>query len=178
MAFIVFFLPLTFPVRAAETAGSSATMAYNIYSHNNNQTKLFVEKMAIKRVLERYDSPLVDSVNAFVDSCVQYDLNCYLLPSISGLESTFGKYTYPGSYNGFGWDGGYMKFASWEVGIKTVAQGLRQNYMDKGAQTIEQIAPIYSESATWAPRVQYFMNQFSAEEQNLRLLFDPKTVQL
>ncbi len=173
---ILFSLPKA--VQAEEIAGRSATMAYNTTDAALKQKDLFIKKMAIKRVLEKYDSPLARSVNAFMDSCVQYDLNCYLLPSITGLESTFGKFIYPDSYNGFGWDGGYMKFASWEAGINIVAQGLRQNYIGKGAKSVYQIGFLYSESPTWALRVQYFMNQFVVEEQNLQLLLDQKTVQL
>ncbi|KKQ01415.1 MAG: hypothetical protein US11_C0009G0027 [Candidatus Roizmanbacteria bacterium GW2011_GWA2_36_23] len=85
-------------------ADSSANISYNneIGLHNS----LFVKKLAMKRILEKYNSPLKDEVDSFISACQKYDLDCFLLPSISGLESTFGKFILPASHNPFGWGGG------------------------------------------------------------------------
>lgn len=164
-------------VHAENIAGNSATIAYNTVNQNNTEY-YFIKRLAIKRILEKYHSPLLDSTDSFIQACMEHDLDCYLLPSISGLESTFGQFVASNSHNPFGWDGGYMRFDSWDKGINTVAQGLKQNYINKGATTLAQIGRIYSESPTWTPRVQFFMNQFTAEEQNLQLILGEKQVQL
>jgi len=152
-------------------ADSSANISYNneIGLHNS----LFVKKLAMKRILEKYNSPLKDEVDSFISACQKYDLDCFLLPSISGLESTFGKFILPASHNPFGWGGGYIMFGNWGEGIEAVAKGLRNNYINKGALDIYQIGRIYSESPTWSPRILYFMNEFNKEEQNI-LLFSSK----
>jgi len=148
-------------------------MSYN-YGNDNS----IIKRMAISRVLNKYNSPLVDQIDSFINSCTNYNLDCYLLPSITGLESYFGRYTYPGSHNPFGWGGGYIMFDTWDKAIDTVAKGLRENYVNKGAETIEEIAPIYAESPTWAVRVQFFKTQFEAEEKQLSLLLSGNEVKL
>ena len=158
-------------IMAQLIADSSANISYNneIGLHNS----LFVKKLAMKRILEKYNSPLKDEVDSFISACQKYDLDCFLLPSISGLESTFGKFILPASHNPFGWGGGYIMFGNWGEGIEAVAKGLRNNYINKGALDIYQIGRIYSESPTWSPRILYFMNEFNKEEQNI-LLFSSK----
>jgi len=134
--------------------------------------------MAISQVLTRYNSPLLDQIDSFINSCTNYNLDCYLLPSITGLESSFGQYTYPGSHNPFGWGGGYIMFETWDKAINAVAKGLRENYINKGAETVEEIGPIYAESPTWAVRVQFFKNQFEQEEKQVSLLLGKNSVEL
>lgn len=131
-----------------------------------------LKKMVITRVLERYNSPLVDTVDGFVDACITYDLDCYLLPSISGVESTFGRFIAPGTHNPFGWGGGYIEFASWEDGYDAVGKGLRENYLNKGAQNVHDIGAIYAANPKWGDKVSYFLAEFEAEEEKLRLYFD------
>lgn len=175
--FIFIFLILTRNTYADKIAGNSAVMTYNV-NLNEKDKELFIKKLAIKKVLSKYSSPLADSSDSFIITCSTFDLDCYLLPSIAGLESTFGKFIYPNSYNPFGWGGGYIMFSSWDEGIHEVGKGLRENYLSKGVKSIEEIAPIYSESATWAPRVRYFMNQFQKEEDKLQLYLSENTVKL
>lgn len=175
--FVFLFLSLTRNTYAEKIAGTSAAITYNTYS-NSKEQEYFIKKLAIKKVLEKYNAPLSDQTDAFINSCKNYDLDCYLLPSISGLESTFGQFIYPNSYNPFGWGGGTIMFKSWEDGINTVAHGLRENYINKGADSIEQIGRIYSESPTWAPRVHYFINEFQKEQAKLQLYLNENTVEL
>lgn len=129
---------------------------------------LLIKKTVIKKILNKYNSPLAASTDGFIDACVTYELDCYLLPSIAGLESTFGKFIYPQSYNPFGWARGYMMFSRWEEGIQTVAKGLRERYVNRGAQTTAQIGRIYSESPTWANRVDFLKKQFYNEEEKMQ----------
>lgn len=120
--------------------------------------------------LKKYNSPLTPYARTFVKYADQYDLDWRLVASISGLESTFGHQIPYGTYNGWGW-GIYgtnmIWFKSWEDGIKTVSQGLRENYINKwGASDVYEIGRFYASSPTWAQRVDYFMRNM--EDYRLR----------
>lgn len=173
---IVFFLLAT-PVFASNEAGASATLVRESHLIAQTDDNYLIQRMTIQTMLEKYNSPLAGSVDAFMKACQTYELDCYLLPSISGLESTFGKFIYPESHNPFGWGGGLIMYKTWDDSIDAVAKGLRLNYINHGAQTVEQIGLIYSESPTWAVRVNYFMRQFKADEEKNRLLFSRLQVQ-
>lgn len=174
---LLFFFIFTRNIYAQKIAGTSAAITYNL-SSNAKEKDILIKRLTIKRVLEKYNAPMATETESFIKACKKFDLNCYLLPSISGLESTFGQFIYPNSYNPFGWGGGYIMFNSWNEGIMTVGQGLRQNYINKGANSIEEIGRIYSESPTWAVRVRYFINQFQKEQERLELYLNENTVKL
>ncbi|MEK7633280.1 MAG: hypothetical protein AAB437_00360 [Patescibacteria group bacterium] len=176
----LFFFLSAIPIRAEIIAGSSALLTHQSFI-NDEAIELMREKqlkMVIESVLNRYNSPLAGESESFVKACIKYQIDCYLLPSIAGLESTFGKFIWPNSYNPFGWDRGYMMFENWSEGIETVAKGLNKGYLNKGAKTVEDIGPIYSESPTWAVRVNFFIRQFEKEEEKLTLLSGQFPVQL
>ena len=176
---LLFFLS-AISANADTIAGSSAPLTHQSFiSDIDTQTaKEYKLKVVIEAVLKRYGSPLADESESFVKTCMKYQIDCYLLPSIAGLESTFGKFIYPNSYNPFGWARGYMMFDTWAQAIDTVGSGLRKGYLNKGALTVDEIGPIYSESPTWAVRVNFFINQFKKEEQKLTLLSNQFPVQL
>lgn len=178
--FSLFFILSAVPVKAEAMAGASAPLVYNSFISSNDIELLRQNKMkiAIEAVLKKYDSPMAGESDSFIKACIKYQIDCYLLPSIAGLESTFGKFIWPNSYNAFGWARGYMMFDSWSEGIDTVAKGLRKGYLNKGALTVDQIGPIYSESPTWAVRVNSIMDQFEKEEDKLSLLSNQFPVQL
>lgn len=152
------------PVFSQEIACQSAHL--NIISNPQdtlvtyNKYNYLAVKLTIKSVLEKYNSPLADEAESFTKTCQKYDLNCFLLPAIAGLESTYGKFIPPGSNNPFGWGGGRIMFDNWSEAIDAVGYGLRKNYIDKGALTIYQIGPIYSESETWSQRVSLIAGSF------------------
>lgn len=186
---LLFLLAISFihhravPSMAAGIGGQSALLIKPVKSQitlkkSENAVNYNLKKKTIKRVLERYNSPLVNSADAFVDTCQKYGLDCYLLPSIAGLESYFGTQLMPGSHNPFGWGRGLIYFDDWRDGIDTVGKGLRENYINKGATTIEEIGAIYCEGNTWAGKVRYFMKVFEEEEQKHELYFSNNTVEL
>lgn len=177
----VLFLFFTYQVKAENYAGLSAQLS--IYSQINTQEldsiKFKIKELAIRSVLDRYNSPMIGEEKAFIKTCIKYHLDCYLLPSIAGLESTFGKFIWPDSYNPFGWDRGYMIFNSWSEAIEVVGKGLWENYINKwGLKTVYEIGPIYSESSSWAVRVNWFINQFILEEEKIDLLYSEFPVKL
>ena|SRR3989339_566789 len=177
---LLLFLSAALPIEAEIIAGASAPLTQTSFINEDDMEQLRQKNIesAIETVLKRYNSPMAGESESFVKTCIKYQIDCYLLPSIAGLESTFGKFIWPNSYNAFGWDRGYMMFSSWTEGIDTVGQGLRNGYLDNGALTVEDIGPIYSESPTWAVRVNYFIDQFKKEEAKMTLLSDQFPVQL
>ena len=136
------------------------------------------KKAVIRNILKEYHSPMVGSEEAFIRACVKYELDCYLLPSIAGLESTFGIYTWPGSNNPFGWGQGFIEFKNWDQSIDTVARGLREDYIDQGYVSVEEIGMKYCENPAWAGRIRTLMGRFQAEEDQKQLFFGADSVQL
>lgn len=168
---LISFLGLPKQIIAQAIADSSALLNNNPAVSLSNQKIIdnHLKRTVIREVLQGHNSPLAQEADAFIEACVKYDIDCYLLPSISGLESSYGKKILKGSYNPFGWGGGYILFESWSQGFHAVARGLRNNYYNRGAKTIEDIAPIYAESKTWAPRVSLIREQFEKKEKELLL---------
>ena len=174
-------LMLSFPQSSSayKEAGSSATISAQIRSEETDLDDLNIKRKVIYEILKKHNSPLINEVDAFIATCTKYKLDCYLLPSIAGLESSFGKFTHPGSHNPFGWGGGYLVYDSWADCIDAVGFGIRNNYIDKwGVDTIETMGPIYAASPTWAVRVRYFHNRFGELEAEKELYFSKLAVEL
>ncbi len=126
-------------------------------------------KEALTKFFERYNSPLVDNVDKFIEVADTYGIDYRLIPSISCMESTCGKVLIKDSYNPFGW-GIYgtnvIYFKNYDEAIKVVGEGLNKGYFAKGYDTVEEIAPIYTppNHYNWKNGVTFFMNQISKEE--------------
>lgn len=126
---------------------------------------LSLKKKVITTVLKKYQSPLVSETNSFINACFKYQIDCYLLPSIAGVESTFGRYVPYQSFNPFGWGNGLFKFENWESAIETVAKELKEGYINKGLCDLETIGQVYAPaSLTWSKKVDFFMKEFYNEE--------------
>lgn len=111
----------------------------------------------LRNFLLKYDSPLADYASDFVSYADKNGLDYRLVPSISGVESTFGKQIPDKSFNAYGWAGGNYNFASWQDSIGIVSTTLRKEYIEKGAVTITQIARRYAPpSTTWGGNVKFF----------------------
>lgn len=175
-----FFLLSYNPVLAQKNAGNSAEINYTstLIVKKEDKINYSLKKKTIHDLLEKYNSPMIDSVDDYIKICQKYDLDCYLLPAISCLESTCGKFILPNSYNPFGWGGGRIMCDGWGDCIERVGKGLREQYIDKGAESLADIGRIYSESATWTPRVQYFINQMNLLEEKNQLYFSNNQVSL
>lgn len=113
----------------------------------------------LSNYLAKYNSPMQYHAQDFIDAADKYGLDWRMLPSIAGVESTFGK-RIPGGYNAYGW-GVYGKnaiyFKSWRDGMFTVAKGLRENYLNKGLNDPYKINRIYAASPSWGTKVSRFM---------------------
>ncbi|HTK03192.1 MAG TPA: hypothetical protein VL401_00250 [Alphaproteobacteria bacterium] len=118
----------------------------------------------IKKYLESYNSPLVPYSDLIVETADKYNLDFRLIPAIARQESNLCKIIPPSSYNCWGWgihSKGTLGFSSFEEGIETVSKGIRENYLDKGYTTVEDIMSKYTpqSNGSWARGV----NQFIAE---------------
>lgn len=132
-----------------------------------HQPKIDTRPDRLRSFLASFDSPLTDSADHFVAEADRLSLDWKLVAAIAGIESTFGKHIPYNSYNGWGWgvftgekDG--IHFKNWEDGITQVSEGLRYNYMNKGAVTIEQIGRIYAASPAWSWKVRFFLDKIEA----------------
>ncbi len=119
----------------------------------------------LQAYLAKHNSPMTDNAQDFVDAAEQYNLDWRLIPSIAGVESTFGKRVLQGSYNPFGWGGGYIKFESWREAIYTVSKGVSEKYVQDGLDTPYKMQKRYAPpSHTWGGKVDYFMNKIATFE--------------
>lgn len=122
----------------------------------------------LRDYLARYNSPLQDNAQDFIDASDQYGVDWKLVPAISGVESTFGQNS-AGGYNDWGW-GVYgnqaIYFKSQREAIFTVTAGLKQNYIDKGMIDPYQINYVYAASPFWGGKVAYFMEDLDKFSQN------------
>jgi hypothetical protein len=139
-------LPSSFPSVSGEVVGSDA------------------RPELIRQYLERYNSPLVQHAELLVETADKYQLDYRLLTAIAQQESNLCKRIPPGSYNCWGWgihSRGTLMFSSYEEGIETVSKGLKENYIDKGFVTPDQIMKKYTplSPGSWARGVNLFMDQ-------------------
>ena len=119
----------------------------------------------IENFLRRYNSPLAEYGDDFVSVADKYNLDYRLLPSIAMQESNGGKKIINDSYNPFGYGiytGSVIKFSSWEQAIERVGKALREDYINLGLRSPEQIMTKYTPPSlalggTWAKGVSSFM---------------------
>lgn len=116
----------------------------------------------IKKYLEFYNSPLAPYSEFIVQTADKHSIDFRLITAIARQESNLCKIIPPGSYNCWGWgitSVGTLGFDSFEHGIETVSKGIRENYLDKGYTTVEQIMSKYTpqSNGSWAQGVSTFM---------------------
>lgn len=117
----------------------------------------------VKKYLEFYNSPLISYADLIVQTADKYSIDFRLITAIAQQESNLCKIIPPGSYNCWGWgitSVGTLGFDSYADGIETVSKGLRENYLNKGYSTVDQIMSKYTpqSNGSWAHGVNTFMN--------------------
>lgn len=118
----------------------------------------------IKNFLSKYNSPLSEHSEFIVKTSDKYSLDYRLITAIAMKESGLCKIIPEESYNCWGWgihSKGTLMFDSYDEGIETVSKGLKENYIDKGFTTVEEIMTKYAhpDSTTWADGVLQYMDQ-------------------
>lgn len=160
---ILFLICFIFPA-AASAKDPSALASAALAIDAEAKERIDYRARALRDYLSRFDSPLAEYADDFIKSADAHTIDWKLLPAIAGVESTFGKALPYNSHNAWGW-GIYgdnaIYFSSYPEAIETISKGLRENYIDKGAENVYQIGRIYAASPTWAERVEYFMNKIS-----------------
>lgn len=138
------------------TSASSATLA----NQNGGIEKPDERIGKLSLFLASYNSPLENYAADFISIADKYNVDWRLVPAISGVESTFGHNIPTGSYNAYGWNNGNYYFKDWPNSIDIVTKTLKEKYIDRGADTVWKIAPIYAPpSQTWGAKVNYFMDK-------------------
>lgn len=134
--------------------------------------------LILKEFLESYHSPMVPYANLILETSEKYGFDWRLLTAISGNESLFGRVmpanpiTGGECYNAWGWgihSRGTLCFDNWEEGIETVGRGIKENYVDQGLVTVDQImlkyAPVSVANGTgWNESINFFMERLERAE--------------
>lgn len=145
---------------------------YAAIPESNLQSSQEVEKRdarakIIEDFFKGYNAPLADFGDIFVAVADKYGLDFRLLPAISMQESNGGKRIIPSSKNPFGY-GIYgdkvLKFNSFEEAIERVGRGLKEDYMEQGLKSPNQIMAKYTppsleKGGAWAKGVNTFMEE-------------------
>lgn len=116
----------------------------------------------IKEYLNFYKSPLEPYADFIVTTADKYSIDFRLITAIAQQESNLCKVIPLGSYNCWGWgihSKGSLGFTSFEEGIETVSKGLKEDYLEKGYSTVEEIMSKYTplSNGSWASGVSAFM---------------------
>lgn len=117
----------------------------------------------IKKFLTSYKSPITPHAELIVKTADIYGIDWKLITAIAMKESGLCKIIPEESYNCWGWgihSAGTLKFDSYEEGINTVSKGIRENYVDIGLVTIEEIMSKWiphSPNGAWAEGVKLYI---------------------
>ncbi len=116
----------------------------------------------LREYMDYYNSPLAPFAEYLVQVSDKYTLDYRLLTAIAQQESNLCKIIPPNSYNCWGWgihSEGTLGFASYEEAIDAVAKGLREEYLDKGYTSIDEIMSKYTpqSNGSWANGVKEFL---------------------
>jgi hypothetical protein len=168
--FLIFFSAQTNPVKAEfSVVAAPSAVPKNRLSAKQEDPR--IERL--QAYLEKHQSPLAEYAACFIQTADKYDFDQldldYLVPAITGVESTFGKFYPQGSYNAYGWANGNYRWNSWEESIDHVSRVLKEKYIDQGADNVWKIGPIYAASPAWASKVTYFIKEINSFEAELPL---------
>ena len=116
----------------------------------------------LKAFFRKYNSPLYNEAEIIVAVSDEYQFDYRLLPAIAMQESNLCRVIPHDSHNCWGW-GIYgttvTRFDSYEDAIRTVAKGIKKNYIDHGLVTASMIMRKYTPSSngSWAYGVNTFL---------------------
>jgi len=116
----------------------------------------------LKAFFRKHGSLLYDYADLIVQVSDQYQFDYRLLPAIAMQESNLCRVIPDDSHNCWGW-GIYgttvTKFDSYEEAIKTIAEGIKKEYIDKGLVTASAIMQKYTPASpgSWAHGVNTFL---------------------
>lgn len=141
-----------------------ASLPTNLPSVGGEATVTDARPELVRQYLAYWYSPLEPYSNFIVEAADRYELDYRLTTAIAQQESNLCKIIPPGSFNCWGWgihSEGTLGFDSFEEGIETVSQGLKEEYLNKGFGSIEEIMSKYTplSNGSWATGVTKFMSE-------------------
>jgi len=118
----------------------------------------------IRQYLEKNNSPMAPYANALFQASEKYELDYRLITAIAQCESNLCKKSPVGSYNCWGFENGDTRFYSWEHAFERVAKTLKEDYIDEGLVTPDEIMPKYAppsveKGGPWAKCVNQFLEE-------------------
>ncbi|MBL7159039.1 hypothetical protein ISS85_01025 [Candidatus Microgenomates bacterium] len=119
----------------------------------------------LQQFLEKHDSPLEPYADFIVKKSDEIGLDDpRLVVAIAMCESNVCKRIPEDSYNCWGFQNGSTKFPSMEWAIERVVITLKENYLDKGLRTPDEIMPKYAppsveKGGPWAKCVNQFLDE-------------------
>lgn len=143
-----------------------------------------VSAASIDQYLQSKGSPMAGQGAAFLEAGVEYEIDPRLIVAIAGAESYFGITTCA-DFNAWGWGCPTrpQAFTGWPHAIRTVAKGLRENYLDDGLETVGEIHLRYAPpNATndpnglnfaWSDNVAKFLVEQGGDPQHVAGLVGP-----
>ena len=117
----------------------------------------------LKNFFRKHNSVLYDHADYIVQISDEYGFDYRLLPAIAMQESTLCRAIPVDSHNCWGWGiygNNVIRFSSYDEAIKTVAEGIKKEYLDKGLTTASKIMQKYTPSSpngSWAYAVNKFL---------------------
>lgn len=146
---------------------------FKLYAALPDNSQIITDSIEIKdaraKIVEDffkdYKSQLSAYGDFFIEIADKYNLDFRLLPAIAMQESNGGTKMIKNSYNPFGF-GIYgsksLKFSSFEEAIDKVGYSLKEDYLDEGLETTEEIMTKYTppslkKGGVWAKGVNSFM---------------------
>lgn len=149
---------MKFVVNKGFVLAAALAASAQIASPTQAERKLDARAERLKAYLEAKQCPISGLAGDFVAAADRHDLDWRLLPSISMVESTGGKYQR--NNNIFGWDNGNRRFASVRHGIHSVARQLGQgrHYRHK---SLDRVLRTYNPNPAYAERVKAVMKQLN-----------------
>lgn len=145
-----------------------ASLPSTLPSYSYNLEALDGRVLLIKNYLNKYKSPLLPYAQNIVTLSDNFGLDYRLTTAIAQQESNLCKKIPDYSYNCWGWgihSKGTLGFISFEDGLYKVSRGIKEDYIDRGYITIEEIMSKYTprSDGSWA----FGVNQFMEEIENV-----------
>jgi len=171
---IFLFVYLSYPQHLTDAVGSDYQKYRalpgnlpSVYLQSVNIDKVDARALIIEEFYKTHKSPLAAHSQTFIEVADRYQLDYRLLPAISMQESNGAKKMPKNSYNPFGYGiygGKVLRFDSFDHAIERVGRGLREDYLDYGLTSPEEIMvkytpPSLSKGGAWAIGVLAFMEQ-------------------
>lgn len=118
----------------------------------------------VRQYLNYYNSPLEPYAFKIVEASDRYGLDFRLTTAIAQQESNLCKKIPAESNNCWGWgihSQGTLGFSSFSEGVDEVSKGIREEYLDKGFGSVEEIMGKYTplSNGSWAEGVSKFMEE-------------------